>query len=121
MTRQQELTQIIRDLRRSIPEIRGAMFASIDGLAIAHDFSENYVDRLAAMSATLLSLGRRMVITAELGRFGEIVIHAADGVLIVAGAGDNAVLVVEARATANLALLSRYVRAAAGALAAVPS
>ena len=51
---------MVSNLRRSIPELNGAMVASVDGLSVAHDFPEPDAERMAAMAATALGLGKRI-------------------------------------------------------------
>jgi len=66
-SRSQELTERLRALLNSTPEIEGAAVVSVDGLGIASVLNPDIEeDRIAAMSAAMLSLGER--IASELGR-----------------------------------------------------
>jgi predicted regulator of Ras-like GTPase activity (Roadblock/LC7/MglB family) len=113
MSRQDELVHIIGDIRRSIPTLTGVMVATADGLPIAHDFSEDAADRLAAMAATALGLGERVVERTQLGDFAEGVFRGRDGYLVVYPCGDQMVLVLNGPANSNLGLMRIEARSAA--------
>ena len=55
-----DLKLVLSAIRRAIPELHGVMIASQDGLAIAHDFPEADAERIAAMAATALGIGKRI-------------------------------------------------------------
>lgn len=112
MSRQDELARLITDVRRSIPELNGIMIASVDGLAIAHDFPDAEAERIAAMAATALGLGKRTTERTNLGELMETVIRGDRGYLVVYAAGDNAVLVLQGPMNANLGLMRIEARAA---------
>lgn len=110
-----ELNRIVAAMRRSIPELHGAMIASGDGLPIAHDFPESESERIAAMAATALGLGTRIAERAALGDLAEAVIRGQEGYLVVYSAGNDAVLVLTGPLDANLGLMRIEARAAASA------
>ncbi|MDO5053066.1 MAG: roadblock/LC7 domain-containing protein [Pseudoclavibacter sp.] len=112
MSRQEELSQVIAGIRRSIPELTGVMIASNDGLAIAHDFPAAESDRIAAMAATALGLGQRVTERSDLGQLAESVFRGERGYLVVYSAGDQAVLVLAGPSTSNLGLMRLEARAA---------
>ena len=70
-----DLAQIITSMHRAIPELHGVMIASVDGLAVAHDFPEADAERMAAMAATALGLGTRITERTRLGTLAEAVIR----------------------------------------------
>lgn len=105
MSKQEELGRVIYDMRRSIPELHGVMIASTDGLSIAHDFPEAEAEKIAAMAATALGLGKRITERTSLGGLHEAVIRGDYGYLVVYAAGDNAILVLSAPVSANLGLM----------------
>nr|MDT0667635.1 roadblock/LC7 domain-containing protein [Micromonospora sp. DSM 115978] len=72
---QTELSRVVSELRRSIPELNGAMVASVDGLSVAHDFPEPDAERMAAMAATALGLGKRISDRTGLGEMQETVVR----------------------------------------------
>ncbi len=112
MSKQDELARVIYDMRRSIPELHGVMIASTDGLPISHDFPEPEAERVAAMAATALGLGRRITERTGLGALHETVVRGDQGYLVVYSAGENAVLVMSGPITSNLGLMRIEARSA---------
>jgi uncharacterized protein len=102
--------QAIKALRSSVDGIQGVMIASSDGLMLAHDIAEDESPRTAAMAATALGLGRRIVQVFEQGHFEEILTRGSDGYLVVYAAGSKGVLAVVAPAKVNLGLLHHEAR-----------
>ena len=89
------------------------MIASQDGLAIAHDFPEADAERIAAMAATALGIGKRISERTNMGDLSESVIHGRNGYLVVYGAGEDAVLVMQGPIESNLGLMRIEARVAA--------
>ncbi len=105
-TRTQQLETRLHQLRSSTPGIQGAAIVSADGLSIASILSPGVEeDRIAAMSAAMVSLGER--ISAELGRgeFEQVYIKGKTGYALLTSVGPNAVLTVIADGEARLGLL----------------
>jgi predicted regulator of Ras-like GTPase activity (Roadblock/LC7/MglB family) len=113
MSKQEELARVIYDMRRSIPELHGLMIASSDGLPISHDFPEAEAERVAAMAATALGLGKRITERTDLGNLQETVVRGEHGYLVVYAAGENGILVMAGPITSNLGLMRIEARAAA--------
>lgn len=111
-SKQSDLKMVIGAIRRAIPELNGVMIASQDGLAIAHDFSDNASERIAAMAATALGLGRRISERTDMGDLAEAVIRGENGYLVVYGAGADAVLVMQGPIDSNLGLMRIEARVA---------
>ena len=88
------------------------MIASQDGLAIAHDFSESEAERVAAMAATALGLGKRISERTNMGDLAEAVVRGQNGYLVVYGAGADAVLVMQGPIDSNLGLMRIEARVA---------
>jgi len=109
---QSELSRVVSDLRRSIPELNGVMVASVDGLSVAHDLPEADAERMAAMAATALGLGKRISERTNLGEMQETVVRGANGYLVVYAAGEQAVLVLSGPFNSNLGLMRIEARAA---------
>lgn len=105
LSKSAQLDQVIAGMRRAIPELNGMMIASVDGLAIAHDFAEGDADRVAAMAATALGLGTRITERTDLGQLAESVIRGDRGYLVVYSAGEEAVLALSGPITSNLGLM----------------
>jgi predicted regulator of Ras-like GTPase activity (Roadblock/LC7/MglB family) len=112
MSKQEDLTRLIYNIRTSIPELHGVMIASVDGLPISHDFPEAEAERVAAMAATALGLGRRMTEHANLGGWNENVVRGDYGYLVVYAAGENAVLVMTGPTNCNFGLMRIEARSA---------
>ncbi|AQP51776.1 hypothetical protein BW733_14040 [Tessaracoccus flavescens] len=108
-----DLAQIITSMHRAIPELHGVMIASVDGLAVAHDFPEADAERMAAMAATALGLGTRITERTRLGTLAEAVIRGEQGYLVVYSAGTDAVLVLSGPIDSNLGLMRIEARVAA--------
>ena len=117
MSRQETLAQLIKELRQAVPELRGAMVASTDGLSLASDLSETEAARTAAMAATALGLGKRIAQTSSLGGLEEVVVRGQEGYLVVYSAGEKGVLAVAAPMGANLGLIHLEARGAAQRIA----
>jgi hypothetical protein len=102
------------DLHSTSPDIVASAVGSVDGLAIASALPDGVEeDRVAAMSAAMLSLGER--IAAELGRgsLDQVYIKGAEGYVILISVGDEAVLTGLAREQARLGLIFLDMRRAA--------
>ena len=105
-SRTDQMVERLRDLQVSSPDVEAAAVISVDGLSMASampgDVEE---DRVAAMSAAMLSLGER--IASELGRgvLDQVYIKGEKGYVILMAVGDEAVLTVLARDQAKLGLI----------------
>lgn len=113
-TRNQRIIDRLLDLHSSSPDIVASAVVSVDGLAIASALPDGVEeDRVAAMSAAMLSLGER--IAAELGRgsLDQVYIKGAEGYVILISVGDEAVLTGLAREQARLGLIFLDMRRAA--------
>jgi predicted regulator of Ras-like GTPase activity (Roadblock/LC7/MglB family) len=113
MSKQEQLVRVIYDMRRSIPELHGVMIASSDGLPISHDFPEREAERVAAMAAATLGLGKRITERTKLGELRETVVRGDHGYLVVYSAGENSILVMSGPITSNLGLMRIEARSAA--------
>ncbi len=117
MSKQEEIRKEISALRQAVPELKGVMVASADGLSIATDFPEAEGARIAAMAATALGLGKRIAQTVGLSGLEEVVIRGQDGYLVVYAAGDKGVMAVQAPQGANLGLIHLEARSVASRVA----
>ena len=105
MTKQEQLNQLIKDLRVNVPDITGVMVASSDGLSIASDFPEEEGARIAAVGAAASGLGNRIAQNASLGEVSETMVKGKDGLLLIYMSGEEGVLAVRAPAKGNLGLV----------------
>jgi len=100
------MSERLRDMQASSPDVEASAVISVDGLTIASALPESVEgDRVAAMSAAMLSLGER--ISGELGRgnLDQVYIRGENGYMILMAVGNDAVLTVLARKQAKLGLL----------------
>lgn len=117
-TRTDRIMERLRNLQMGTPDIEASALVSVDGLAIASALPAGVEeDRVAAMSAAMLSLGER--IASELGRgvLDEVYVKGERGYVILTAVGEDAVLTVMARAGAKLGLVFLEMRRAAEELA----
>ncbi len=113
-TRKQQIVDRLRQLHSSLSDIEASAVVSVDGLAIASALQpEVEEDRVAAMSAAMLSLGER--IASELGRGGleQVYVKGVKGYIILMSIGEDAVLTSMAREQAKLGLIFLEMRRAA--------
>jgi uncharacterized protein len=111
------MVERLRDLQASSPDIEASAVVSVDGLTIASALPQGVEeDRVAAMSAAMLSLGER--IASELGRgsLEQVYIKGVNGYVVLMSVGEEAVLTALAREQAKLGLIFLDMRRAAEAL-----
>lgn len=119
-SKQETLQATLQTLRSSLPELRGALIATVDGLPIAQSFSDNTdANRVAAMAATALGLGKRINDTLGAGDLTEMSVAGSNGQVFVYATGRKGVLAVVAPAAMNLGLLHMEARDAAQTVAIV--
>ncbi|MBN1246831.1 MAG: roadblock/LC7 domain-containing protein [Anaerolineae bacterium] len=119
-SRNERMIERLRELQVSSPDVEAAAIISVDGLPIATSLPQGVEeDRVAAMSAAMLSLGER--IAGELGRgmLDEVYVKGERGYVILRAVGEEAVLTVLARQRAKLGLLFLDMRRAAEEFAAI--
>ena len=115
--RQQSLVDRMRVLQRSSPEVEAAALISLDGLIIASALkTEDNVERISAMSASLLSLAEGISKETNRGSLDELLISGAQGHLVLMSVGDKAVLTALVTAQAKMGILLMDMRHAANDL-----
>jgi len=105
-SRTELMVESLQDLQAASPDVEASAVVSVDGLTMASALpSEVEEDRVAAMSAAMLSLGER--ISSELGRgnLDQVYIRGATGYIILMAVAQRAVLTVLASERAKLGLL----------------
>ncbi len=106
MAKHEALKTNIEALRNAIPELRGVLLASNEGLPVAHSLSNGTdPNRVAAMTAAASSLGRRISESLATGALSEVSIRSDDGVLFIYSAGPKAVLAVMGPMGSNAGLI----------------
>jgi len=104
--RSQQMVDRLRLFQTTSSDIEASAIISVDGLSIASALPKDVEeDRVSAMSAAILSLGRR--ITSELGRGAveQVYVKGPSGYVILMSAGDEAVLTALVTEKAKLGLI----------------
>jgi predicted regulator of Ras-like GTPase activity (Roadblock/LC7/MglB family) len=118
VSRSAKLDQILAELVGQVPEVEAAAVVSFDGLAMAAALPAGMdEDRVAAMSAALLSLGERAAEGLGRGELSQIYVEGENGTVFLISADDEAVLVAVASRGAKVGLMLFEVRRAAASVA----
>ncbi len=116
--RSQRLDRAIADLLAQVPEIEAAAVVSFDGLPMASALPATMdEDRVAAMSAALLSLGERAAEGLGRGSLNQVYIEGDHGTVFLVSAEDEAVLVAVAARGAKVGMMLYEVRRSAQTVA----
>ncbi len=116
-SRVDNLNGVLRRMQSSSPDVEACALISDDGLMIAsvlpQDIDEN---RVAGMSATLLSLGMRAATELGRGTVDEVIVRGDQGYAVMLSAGRGVLLLTLATENAKLGLIFYDMREAIGAL-----
>ncbi|NMC59204.1 MAG: hypothetical protein GYA51_07465 [Candidatus Methanofastidiosa archaeon] len=105
-SRIEKLTELLKNLGGTSPDIEASAVVSVDGLVIASALPKDVEeDRVAAMSAAMLSLGERTSKELMKGSLEEVFVKGENGYILLIGAGEDAVLTTLARKDAKLGLV----------------
>jgi predicted regulator of Ras-like GTPase activity (Roadblock/LC7/MglB family) len=116
--RSTRLDRVLTELVAQVPEIEAASVVSFDGLPMAAALPDGMdEDRVAAMSAALLSLGERAAEGLGRGLLSQVYVEGENGTVFLVSADDEAVLVAVAAKGAKVGLMLFEVRRAASAVA----
>jgi uncharacterized protein len=119
-SRAYRLDRAIADLLAQAPEVEAAAVVSFDGLPMASALPATMdEDRVAAMSAALLSLGERAAEGLGRGGLNQVYIEGEHGTVFLVSADDEAVLVAVASKGAKVGMMLYEVRRAADVVATV--
>jgi predicted regulator of Ras-like GTPase activity (Roadblock/LC7/MglB family) len=117
-SRSDRLDRAIHSLLAQTPEIEAAAVVSFDGLPMASALPPSMdEDRVAAMSAALLSLGERAAQGLGRGELSQVYIEGETGTVFLVSADNEAVLVAVAARGAKVGMMLYEVRRAAAAVA----
>ena len=118
-SRSSQLDRALADLLAQASEIEAAAVVSFDGLPMASALPATMdEDRVAAMSAALLSLGERAAEGLGRGGLNQVYIEGDNGTVFLVSADDEAVLVAVAAKAAKVGMMLYEVRRAAQNVAA---
>jgi len=119
-SRTESMVERLRNLSASSPDVEASAIVSVDGLTMASALPQNVEeDRVAAMSAAMLSLGERIANELGRGRLDQVYIKGEGGYVILMAVGREAVLTVMARPETQLGLLFLEMRRTTEDLAAL--
>lgn len=114
MVKHDVLKNHLETLRNAIPELRGVLLASNEGLPVAHSLSNGTdPNRVAAMAAAATNLGKRITDSLAGGQLSEVSVRGDEGMLFVYNAGPKAVLAVMGPMGSNAGLIHLEARATA--------
>jgi predicted regulator of Ras-like GTPase activity (Roadblock/LC7/MglB family) len=117
-TRSAQLERSLTRLLGQAPEIEAAAIVSFDGLPMASALPAGMdEDRVAAMSAALLSLGERAAQGLGRGELNQVYIEGEHGTVFLVSAADEAVVVAVAARAAKVGMMLFEVRRAAAEVA----
>ncbi|MGW5864845.1 roadblock/LC7 domain-containing protein [Streptomyces sp. NPDC055239] len=95
----------LKRLRTRIPQLRGALTASVDGLLLAQDATDVEAEGVCALTAAALGVALRLSDATNQGRFRELLIRGEDGYVATYTAGSSAVLTLLAEPRVNVGRL----------------
>lgn len=105
-TRTDALTELLKEFKSSSVDVQASAVVSVDGLIIASELPRDVEeDRVAAMSAAMLSLGERTSKELMKGSLEQVFVKGQDGYILLMGAGEEAVLTALAKKDAKLGLV----------------
>jgi len=108
------MVERLQDMQAGSPDIEASAVVSVDGLTIASALpADTEEDRVAAMSAAMLSLGDRIASELDRGELEQVYIKGDSGYVILMDVGDEAVLTVLAGEKSKLGLIFLDARRAA--------
>jgi uncharacterized protein len=120
VSKEEQLTQVLKNLHTSTPDIEGAAVISMDGLIMASSLPAGIEeDRVSAMSAALYGIGSTTAEELERGDVEQLYIKGRNGYLVLTQSGTESVLGVMANAKAKLGIIFLDVKRAAEEIAKV--
>ncbi|MCA1221871.1 roadblock/LC7 domain-containing protein [Streptomyces sp. 8L] len=105
MTAHAEVLGELRRLRARLPQVTGALAASVDGLVLARETAGDEAEGVAALTAAALGVAQRLTDTTGRGAFRELLVRGEDGYVATYAAGPSAVLTLLAEPRANVGRL----------------
>jgi uncharacterized protein len=114
VSRAARLDRILRELLQQTPGVEAAAVVSFDGLPMASALPDGMdEDRVAAMSAALLSLAERAAQGLGRGDLSQVYIEGENGAVFLVSAQDEAVLIAVTAADAKVGMMLYEVKLAA--------
>lgn len=101
-----KLNSILQNFVSATPDIQGAALVTPDGLPLVSQLSGNLnEERVAAMSAAMLSLGERIASELSRGMTDRIFLEGESGYAVLTSCGDDALFLVMASKAAKQGVL----------------
>lgn len=104
-------------LRTRLPQLTGALAASVDGLVLARDTPDTEAETVAALTAAALGVAVRLTEATGQGGFRELLVRGESGYVATYAAGSAAVLTVTAEPRVNVGRLHLEARRAGARIA----
>lgn len=120
MTKAERLSAALDEFLAVSPDVEAAAIVSSDGLPIASALPADVEeDRLAAMSAALLTLGEKAAEGLGRGDLAQVFVEGDTGYVVLMAAGDHAVLVCVTSRSAKVGLVLYEMRKGAAEIASI--
>jgi uncharacterized protein len=105
MAAEAEVLDELHRLRARLPQLTGALAASVDGLVLAQDTRGVEPEGVAALTAAALGVALRLADATGQGDFRELLVRSAHGYVASYAAGPAAVLTLLAEGQVNVGRL----------------
>ncbi|MEW2549236.1 roadblock/LC7 domain-containing protein [Streptomyces sp. NPDC047002] len=105
MTAEADVLGELRRLRARLPQVTGALAASVDGLVLAREAAGAEAESVAALTAAALGVAQRLTGATGQGAFRELLVRGEDGYVATYAAGASAVLTLVAEPRTNVGRL----------------
>jgi predicted regulator of Ras-like GTPase activity (Roadblock/LC7/MglB family) len=106
MSKVEALTTLLKNLEAGLPDIEASAVITVDGFMIASALPAGLEkDRVAALSAAMLLLGKKTARELEKGELSEVFVGGENGSVVLIASGENAVLIALVRKDAKLGLV----------------
>lgn len=105
MAAEAEVLDELHRLRARVPQLTGALAASVDGLVLASDTPGVEPEGVAALTAAALGVAVRLADATAQGDFRELLVRGTDGYVATYAAGNSAVLTLLAEDAVNVGRL----------------
>jgi predicted regulator of Ras-like GTPase activity (Roadblock/LC7/MglB family) len=106
MSKVEALTTLLKNLEAGLPDIEASAVITVDGFMIASALPPGLErDRVAALSAAMLLLGKKTAKELEKGELSEVFVGGENGSVVLIASGENAVLIGLVRKDAKLGLV----------------
>ncbi len=108
-----KMLERLQSFEGNTPDIEASAVVSVDGLTIVSSFPLGVEDeRVSAMSASMLNIGKRISSELNRGVLDEVYIQGNNGYILLMSVGNEALLSVMARQQAKLGLVFLEMRKA---------